>query len=107
MNERAKSTSFRHRVLWYVVITAVIQFLLGMGFASTVNGRGPISLMFLIPMANFAYLLLMLYGHGLSYTQYGTLIIAGTFFMFLIVTALGEIHHQLYNSGKGQEASKP
>ena len=107
MNERAKSTSFRHRVLWYVVITAVIQFLLGMGFASTVNGRGLISLMFLIPMANFAYLLLMLYGHGLSYTQYGTLIIAGTFFMFLIVTALGEIHHQLYNSGKGQEASKP
>lgn len=95
MNGKSESVSFRRRIFWYIVITAVIQFLLGIGFASTVNGRGPISLMFLIPMANFAYLLLMLYGHGLSYTQYGTLIIAGTFFMFLMVVAIGEIHHQI------------
>jgi len=95
MNERHESGSFRRRIYWYIVITAVIQFLLGIGFASTVNGRGPISLMFLIPMANFAYLLLMLFGHGLSYTQYGTLIIAGTFFMFLMIVAIGEIHHQI------------
>jgi hypothetical protein len=37
----------------------------------------------------------MLFGHGLSYTQYGTLIIAGTFFMFLIILAIGEILHQI------------
>ena len=95
MNERHKSGGFRHRIITYVMITAVIQFLLGIMFAATVNGRGPISLMFLIPMSNFAYLLLMLFGHGLSYTQYGTLIIAGTFFMFLMIVAIGEIHHQI------------
>jgi len=94
MNER-ESGGFRHRIITYVVITAVVQFTLGIMFAATVNSRGPICLMFLIPMANFAYLLLMLFGHGLSYTQYGTLIIAGTFFMFLIILAIGEILHQI------------
>jgi hypothetical protein len=80
------------------LITAVIQFLLGIGFAVTGFARGPIALLFLIPMANFAYLLLILFQHGLSYTQYGTLIIVGTFFMFLMVVALGEIHHQIGKS---------
>jgi len=98
MNGKPESGGFRRRIYWYVLITAVIQFLLGIGFAVTAFARGPIALLFLIPMANFAYLLLMLYGHGLSYTQYGTLIIAGTFFMFLIVVALGELHHQIGKS---------
>jgi hypothetical protein len=95
MNEKHKSGGFRHRIYWYVLITAVIQFLLGIGFAVTAFARGPIALLFLIPMANFAYLLLILFQHGLSYTQYGTLIIVGTFFMFLMIVALGEIHHQI------------
>ncbi len=95
MNEKPASGSFRHRIYWYVLITAVIQFLLGVGFAFTAFARGPIALLFLIPMANFAYLLLILFQHGLSYTQYGTLIIAGTFFMFLMIVAIGEIHHQI------------
>jgi len=110
MNERHKSGGFRRRIFWYVVITAVIQLLLGIGFAATVNSRGPICLMFLIPMANFAYLLLILFGHGLSYTQYGTLIIVGTFFMFLMIVAIGEFYHQIGKiipSDPLEEARKP
>ena len=95
MNEKPKSGGFQSRIYKYAVITTVIQLSLGIGFAGTINGGGPISLMFLIPMGNFAYLLLMLFQQGLSYTQYGTLIIAGTFFMFLIVVAVGELHHQI------------
>jgi len=108
MNERAKSTSFRHGVLWYVVITAIIQVLLYIGIVATT------SFLFAIPMFNFALLLpwlIMLFAHGsvlFAFPMFGYIILGlGTFFMFLIVTALGEIHHRLYNSGKGQEASKP
>jgi hypothetical protein len=81
-----------------------------MGFALTAFARGPIALLFLIPMANFAYLLLMLFQHGLSYTQYGTLIIAGTFFMFLMVVAFGEIRNRIGKmipSDPLEEALKP
>jgi hypothetical protein len=98
MNERHKSGGFRRRIYWYAVITAIIQFLLGIGFALTAFARGPIALLFLIPMSNFAYLLLMVFQHGLSYTQYGTLIIAGTFSMFLMIVAIGELYHQIGKS---------
>jgi len=109
MNEKSTSGNFRHRIYWYVLITAIIQFLLGVGFAATAFARGPIALMFLIPMSNFAYLLLMLSQHGLSYTQYGTLIIAGTIFMFLMIAAIGEILHRIgmmISSDPPEEASR-
>ena len=110
MNGKSESGSFRRRIYWYVVITAVVQFLLGIGFAVTAFARGPIVLLFLIPMANFAFLLLMLFQHSLSYTQYPTLIIAGTFFMFLMIVAIGEIRNRIGKmtpSDPLEEALKP
>jgi hypothetical protein len=110
MNGKPESGSFRRRIYRYVVITAVIQFLLGIGFAGTAFSRGPISLLFLVPMANFAFLLLILFQNGISYTQYPTLIIVGTFFMFLMVVAIGEIRNRIGRmipSDPLEEALKP
>jgi hypothetical protein len=92
MNERHESDGFRRRICWYVVITAVVQFLAGILFEITSNWRGPIAVLYFIILVNFAY---VLFGNGISYTLYPTAIIAGTFFMFLIILAIGEIHHQI------------
>ncbi len=107
MNEKRRSTSFLHRVLWYVLITVVVQVLLGIGLLVTT------SFLFAIPIGNFAWLLpwlIMLLAHTsvvfplvFLYIMFGL----GTFFMFLIVMTFGEIHHRLYNSEKGKESSKP
>ena len=94
MNERHKSGGFWRRIITYVVITAVIQSFLGIMFAATVHaGRGPISLIFLMPLVNFAYP--FLYDNSNGFTSYPAAIIVGTFFMFLMVFAVGEINHQI------------
>jgi hypothetical protein len=95
MNGKPESGNFRRRIYWYVVITAVVQFLLGILFEITSNWRGPIAVLYFIILVNFAYLL---FGNGISYTLYPTAIIIGTFFMFLMIVALGEIYHQLGKS---------
>jgi K+-sensing histidine kinase KdpD len=108
MNGKPESGSFRRRIYRYVLITAVIQFLLGILFAATAHSRGPISLLFLIPMANFAFLLL--FQNGISYTMYPTAIIVGTFFMFLMIVAIGEIRNRIGKmipSDPLEEALKP
>ena len=88
MNERRKSDSFQYRIVTYVVITAVVQGFFGILFALTYNLRGPTALAFLVPIVNFAYLLL-------SETMYPLAFIIGTFFMFLMILAVGEILHEI------------
>ena len=89
MNGKSESSSFRHRIYWYVVITAVVQFSCGILGEITSHGRGPIAVLFYLLLYNFAYLLL-----GISYTLYPIAIIIGTFFMFLMI-AIGEFFHQI------------
>ena len=91
MNEKSKSDSFLHRVLRYVLITVVIQVVLGMMFVITgiIGGEPPmLAGFFLILLTNFAVLSIRDIG-------YPTAIIAGTFFTFLIVMALGELDHRI------------
>jgi hypothetical protein len=93
MNGKPESGSFRRRIYGYVLITVVVQFWLGILFVATAHSRGPIALLFLIPLANFAFLLL--FQSGISYTMYPTAIIVGTFFMFLMIVAIGEIRNRI------------
>ena len=91
MNEKSKSDTFLHRVLRYVLITAVIQVVLGIMFviAGIIGGEPPmLAGFFLLLLTNFAVLSIRDIG-------YPTAIIAGTFFTFLIVMALGELEHQI------------
>ena len=93
MNEKSKSDSFRHRVFRYLVITAVIQVVLFIMFLLTapLHGDGDPPLLagyFLLLLTNFALWSITDIGYPIA-------MIAGTFFMFLIVLALGEIYHHL------------
>ena len=92
MNGRPESVSFRRRVYRYVVITAAVQLVAGILYEITSNWRGPIAVLYFIILVNFAYLL---FGNGISYTFYPTAIIIGTFFMLLMIVAIGEIYHQI------------
>jgi K+-sensing histidine kinase KdpD len=92
---KPKTGSFRHRIYWYIVITAVVQLLLGILYAITSHAPGPLFLLFFIAMVNFA---MLLFQPNISWTLYPTAIIVGTFFMFLMIAAIGEIHHQIGKS---------
>jgi hypothetical protein len=72
------------------LITAVIQVVLGIVFVITIPYGDPPLLagFFLLLLTNFAVLSIRDIG-------YPTAIIAGTFFTFLIVIALGELDHQI------------
>jgi hypothetical protein len=87
MNERHESGGFRHGIYWYVLITAVVQSSCGILGEITSQLRGQIAVPYFIILFNFALLL-----HSISPTLYPTAIIAGTFFTFLIILAIGEIH---------------
>ena len=95
MNERHKSGGFRRRICWYVVIAAVVQLVLGILFWLSYHLRGPISLMFLVPMTNFAFVWLR--QNGIELASLPTAILAGTFFMFLMIVAIGETYHKIGN----------
>lgn len=72
----------------YTATTAAIQGLLGIMLYSTMYGPGPLSLLFLIPMANIAYPLLL--QNAIEVQLWPAAITIGTFFMFFIILAIGE-----------------
>jgi hypothetical protein len=88
MNEKQDSGTVGHRMAKYAIITASIQALLGIMLYSTMYGRGPLSLFFLIPMTNIAYPLLL--QNAIRVGLWPAAIVVGTFFMFLIILAIGE-----------------
>jgi hypothetical protein len=72
----------------YAMITAAVQVLLGIMLYSTMYGRGPIFLLFLIPMVNIAYPWLM--QNAIMVQLWPAAIVIGTFFMFFVILAIGE-----------------
>ena len=106
MNEKPDSSRVWHRMARYAMITAVVQTLLGIMLYSTMYGRGPLSLLFLIPMVNIAYPLLL--QNAIRVELWPAAIAIGTFFMFLVILAIGETDHllgkQVFESERRQES---
>jgi len=90
MNGKPVSGSFRRRIYWYVVITAVVQFSCGILGEITSHMPGAIAVLFNLLLFNFALLLL-----SISSTLYPVAIIIGTLSMFLMIVAIGEFYHQI------------
>jgi len=88
MNEKPDSDRVWHRIARYAMITAAIQALLGAMVYSTMYGRGPIVLLFLIPLVNIAYPWLM--QNAIRIQLWPVAIVIGTFFMFFVILAIGE-----------------
>ena len=83
------------------MITAAVQALLGMMLYSTMYGRGPLSLLFLIPMVNIAYPLLM--QNAIEVQLWPAAIAIGTFFMFFVILVIGETANWLRKQVFGSE----
>ena len=97
MIEKPDSGRVWHRFVRYALITAVVQALLGIMLYSTMYGRGPLSLLFLIPMANIAYPLLL--QNAIRVELWPATIVIGTFFMFFVILAIGETVNWLREQG--------
>jgi hypothetical protein len=91
--EEQRPDIFWRRLAKYAVITMVIQAVLGMLLYSTLYGRGPLSLLFLIPMTNIGYLWLL--QNAVSFRLWPVAMLIGSFFMFFLIFVLGEITHRL------------
>ena len=72
----------------YAAVTASVQLLLGAGVLSTMYGRGPLVLLFLLPMVNIAYPWLT--ENAIRVELWPPAILAGTVFTFLVITLFGE-----------------
>jgi len=101
MNEKSDSGRVWHRMARYAMITAVVQTLLGIMLYSTMYGRGPVSLLFLIPMVNIAYLWLM--QNAIRVQLWPAAIVIGMFFMFFVILAIGETANWLRKQVFGSE----
>jgi hypothetical protein len=101
MNEKPDSGRVWHRIARYAMITAVVQTLLGIMLYSTMYGRGPLSLLFLIPMVNIAYPLLL--QNAIRVELWPTAIAIGTFCMFFVILAIGETANWLRKQVSGSE----
>ena len=101
MNEKPDSGKAWHRVARYAIVTAVIQTLLGIMLYSTMYGRGPTSLLFLIPMVNIAYPWLM--QNAVSFQLWPAAIVIGTFFLFIVILVIGETANWLRKQVFGSE----
>jgi len=88
MNEQLGSGKVWHRMARCAMVTAAVQTLLGIMLYSTMYGRGPVSLLFLIPMVNIAYPWLM--QNAVRVQLWPAAIVIGTFFMFFVILAIGE-----------------
>lgn len=88
MDEKSGSGKVWHRMARYAMVTVAVQTLLGIMLYSTMYGRGPVSLLFLIPMVNIAYPWLMQNAIGFQLWPAATVI--GTFFMFSVIFGIGE-----------------
>jgi hypothetical protein len=95
MNEKPRSDNFRHRILVCAMYTVAFQILLGVMVAGTMYGRGPLVLLFLIPMTVIAYL--WLFQNAIRFELWPAAIMFGTFFMFLVILAVGEIGNRIRN----------
>ena len=84
MNEEQESGGFRRRIYWYVVITAVVQFLFAILFAYS---QGQTASLFLLLLANLG--LLVMYP-AINYTLLPIAVVIGTFVMFLMIVSIGE-----------------
>jgi hypothetical protein len=88
MDEKPGSGKVWYRMARYALVTAAVQTLLGIMLYSTMYGRGPVSLLFLIPMVNIAYPWLM--QNAIRVQLWPAAVVIGTFFMFFVVFAIGE-----------------
>jgi hypothetical protein len=106
MNEKPDSGRVWHRIVTYAIITAVVQGLLGMMLYATMYGRGPLSLLFLIPMVNIAYPWLT--ENTIRVQLWPAAIAIGTCFMFFVILAIGEtdnwLRKQVFGSERRQES---
>jgi len=97
MNEKPVSSRLGHRIVRYALVTAVVQVLLGIMLYSTMYGRGPLSLLFLLPMTNIAYPFLL--QNAIRVELWPAAIVIGTFFMFFVILAIGEAANWLRELG--------
>lgn len=88
MNGRSSLGRVGHRIVTYAMITAVVQGLLGIMLYSAMYGRGPFSLLFLMPMANIAYPMLL--QNAIRVELWPEAVAFGTFFMFCAILTIGE-----------------
>jgi len=88
MNKRSDTIKAWHRLAKYAAITASFQALLGVGVYSTMYGRGPLVLLFLLPMVNIAYQWLGENAYRVELWPFA--ILAGTIFIFFVITFIGE-----------------
>ncbi len=98
MDEKPGSGKVWHRMARYAMVTAAVQTLLGIMLYSTMYGRGPVSLLFLIPMVNIAYPWLM--QNAIRVQLWPAAIVIGTFFMFFVILAIGETANWLKRARK-------
>ena len=91
--EKLSSDKVLHRIARYVIVTAIVQVVFGSMLLATMYGRGPISLLFLIVMANIAYPWLM--QNAIISSLWPSAILIGSFFMFFIILTIGETIHWL------------
>ena len=91
MNESHES-SFRHRLYWYIVTTAVVQFSLGVLPEITSGRQEALSSPFLLLLANLGLLLLY---PVITYTLLPIAIVVGTFVMFLMIVSIGEYRRRI------------
>mgnify|MGYP001062038523 CR=1 FL=1 len=95
------SHRFGHRLMLYAAIVAVVQMLLGLMLLASV-GRGPIGALYIVIMVNFAILIDnpfaikpgLIVGSWEWNLYFLSEVLMGSFFMFLIVLALGETIRQ-------------
>ena len=91
------SHRFKNRIILYATFVAIVQILLGLMLLASVV-RGPIGALYIVIMVNFAILIDNPFAikPGLIVGSWGwnmyflAEVLMGSFFMFLIVTALGE-----------------
>jgi hypothetical protein len=104
VNEKPDLGNVGHRIKIYAMLTAAFQILLGTGVFSTMWGRGPLVLLFLIPMVNIAYPWLM--QNAIRVQLWPAAIVVGTLFMFSVIFVIGEITYLLKNFWKPKEGVK-
>ena len=96
------SSKFGHRLMLYAVVVAIVQMLLGLMLLASV-GRGPIGALYILIMVNFAILIDnpfaikpgLIVGSWEWNIYFFIMVLMGSFFMFLIVLALGETIRRL------------
>jgi len=104
MSEKPDLENVWHRIKIYAILTAAFQILLGTGVFSTMWGRGPLVLLFLIPMVNIAYPWLM--QNAIRVQLWPAAIAVGTFVIFLVILTIGETARWLKKSWTLREGAE-